>query len=272
QSLHQVQCDSYFQFSLMSPEENNRFKYPGKRGIRPFVKYVTSPLAIIDLLAILPSILIIIAPYYAPLNSVMDLRVVRMLRTMRLLRIFKITRYSQSMRLIGAVLREKRRDLSVTIFITLMLMVVSATLMYHVEHEAQQDKFPNIFSTLWWAVATLTTVGYGDVYPITALGKILSGIIALLGIGLVALPTGILSSAFVDRMARQKAEEIDEAEAHFEHGLNMPMASAEDENAPVKPFVFCPYCGERLPHGHAPPPDEPPDDSSQEIPELPEET
>ena len=210
------------------------FKYPDRKGLRPFIKYLTSPLAIIDLLAILPSIVIIIAPFYTPLAQFMDFRMIRLLRTMRLLRVFKITRYSSSMRLIGAVLREKKRDLGVTIFITFILIVISSTLMYYVEHEAQADQFPNILSTFWWAVATLTTVGYGDVYPITGAGKILSGVIAVLGIGLVALPTGILSSAFVERMEERKKKE--EEEKQKEKGVSKSS------------YNYCPHCGEKLPH------------------------
>lgn len=239
------------------------FKYPKSKGWRAFFRYVKSPLAIIDLLAILPSIIIIIAPYYSPLNNLMDFRFVRLLRTMRLLRIFKITRYSTSLKLIGAVLREKKRDLGVTIFITLMLMVLSSTLMYHVEHDAQQEKFPNILSTFWWAVATLTTVGYGDVYPITGLGKILSGVIALLGIGLVALPTGILSSAFIERIGKGEGDEED---AEFEESLSFRPWDDKRDDA-QKEFNYCPYCGEKLPHGLKPEtqaelPEEDVDDSS----------
>lgn len=207
------------------------FVYTEEKGARPFLKYIVSPLAIIDLLAILPSILIIVAPYLSHLDRLLDFRVVRLLRTMRLLRIFKITRYSTSLRMIVGVFRDKSRDLAVTIFITLVLMVISSTLMYYVEHDAQADQFPNILATFWWAVATLTTVGYGDVYPITPLGKLLGGIIALLGIGLVALPTGILSSAFVDRMEERRDREKESAAKESKPGLAGP---------------YCQHCGKEL--------------------------
>lgn len=210
------------------------FVYKDLEGSKPFIKYIKSPLAIIDLLAILPSILIIIAPYAPYLASMMDFRIIRILRTLRLLRVFKITRYSASLRMIIDVFRERGRDLGVTIFITFILMVISSTLMFHVEHEAQQDQFPNILATFWWAVATLTTVGYGDVYPITPAGKVLGGIIAVLGIGLVALPTGILSSAFVDKMERRKEQE-DGKEEGAEEGTNQ-----------VPPTPFCVHCGKEL--------------------------
>lgn len=209
------------------------FIYTKEKGAKPFFKYLVSPLAIIDLLAILPSILIIVAPYLSHLDRLLDFRVVRLLRTMRLLRIFKITRYSSSLRMITDVFRDKAKDLAVTIFITLILMVISSTLMYYVEHDAQEAQFPNILATFWWAVATLTTVGYGDVYPITGLGKLLGGIIALLGIGLVALPTGILSSAFVDRMEAKRSKENERIEQ-------------ESKGSSSASTPFCPHCGKEL--------------------------
>lgn len=212
------------------------FLYKGVKGKRPFLKYIVSPLAIIDLLAILPSIIIIIAPYTVYLAGVLDFRVIRLLRTLRLLRVFKITRYSASLRMIIDVFREKGRDLGVTIFITFILMVISSTLMFYVEHDAQKDQFPNILATFWWAVATLTTVGYGDVYPITPAGKVLGGIIALLGIGLVALPTGILSSAFVDKMERRKRKEASETSNK----------EAGSENTEIPKTPYCVHCGKEL--------------------------
>ncbi len=175
------------------------------KGWRPFVKYVFSFMALIDLLSILPSLLLILLPQ----GVLAEMQFIRMLRIMRIFRVLKITRYSNSLRMMGDVLKEKSGDLSITIFVAMILMVIASTLMYYAEHSAQPDQFPDIVHAFWWAIATLTTVGYGDVYPVTGVGKILSGSIALLGIGLVALPTGILSSAFVDRMedARRKKKE-----------------------------------------------------------------
>ncbi len=220
-------------FRLMTAD----YEYPHLKGWKPFVRYLFSPLAIIDLLAILPSIVILIAPYISGLAGVMDFRIIRLLRTMRLLRIFKITRYSASLRLIIDVFREKARDLAVTVFITLILMIISSTIMYYVEHNAQSDQFPNILATFWWAVATLTTVGYGDVYPITGLGKLLSGIIALLGIGLVALPTGILSSAFIDQIEKQKKAKETKGEGEEEE---------EEPEIEIPKTPFCAHCGKEL--------------------------
>jgi len=122
----------------------------------------------------------------------------------RLLRIFKLGRLSKSLQTITSVLKESKSELSITLFVAFILMILSSTLMYYVENEAQPDKFENIGQSLWWSVATLTTVGYGDIYPITGLGKVLSSVIALIGIGFVALPTGIISSAFISRMQKEK--------------------------------------------------------------------
>ena len=173
------------------------FKYPNQPKAKAVVSFATSPLALVDLLAILPT--------YLPLLIPVDLRFIRILRLLRIARLFKINRYSRSLKLIGGIFREKRSDLAITIFVALILLIIASTLMYHIEGRAQPEAFPNIVASFWWAVATLTTVGYGDVYPITAWGKFISGIIALLGIGLVALPTGILSSAFIERINDQRA-------------------------------------------------------------------
>lgn len=160
------------------------------------LKFSLSAFGLIDLFAILP--------FYLPLIFPFDLRVLRILRLFRLLRILKLGRLSKSLQTITSVLKESKSELSITLFVAFILMILSSTLMFYVENEAQPDKFENIGQSLWWSVATLTTVGYGDIYPITGLGKILSSIIALIGIGFVALPTGIISSAFINKMQNEK--------------------------------------------------------------------
>lgn len=170
-------------------------KSPNKSKVAASIAFIVSPLAILDLLAILPA--------YLPLFFAVDLRFVRILRLLRIARLFKIKRYSKSLTLISDVIKEKRTELGATLFVTFILLVLASTLMYHVEGKHQPEAFPNIIASFWWAVATLTTVGYGDVYPVTGWGQFISGIIALLGIGLVALPTGILSSAFMDKIAEK---------------------------------------------------------------------
>ena len=162
----------------------------------PILKYIFSFMAIIDLLAILP--------FYLPLIFAMDLRFLRALRLFRLFRILKLHRYNTAFDIFIKIFNKEREKLIITTFVTSLLLIFAASLMYFIENSAQPDKFPNIIASLWWAVATLTTVGYGDIYPITVLGKILSGIIALLGIGLVALPTGIISAAFINEVSNNK--------------------------------------------------------------------
>lgn len=167
-------------------------RFPQKTKMKARVAFIFSGMAIIDLLAILP--------FYVPLTLRIDLRVLRILRLTRILRVLKLGRYSKSLALIGRVLKRSKADLAVTLFITFLLLLLASSLMYFAENPAQPDKFPNIIASAWWTIITLTTVGYGDVYPITVIGKILGGIIALLGIGLVALPTGIISSGFMEEI------------------------------------------------------------------------
>lgn len=160
------------------------------KPVKARLKFIFSFLGLIDLLAILP--------FYLPFLITVDFRFLRILRLVRLFRVLKIARYSKAMRLIGTVLKRKKEEIVLTVFVTMLLLIVSSSLMYYVENGAQPEKFSNIFKSFWWAIATLTTVGYGDIYPVTAVGKILSGVIALLGIGLVAMPTGIISAGFME--------------------------------------------------------------------------
>lgn len=176
---------------LWTANEDKEFQKPIIGNIR----YALTPLAIIDLLAVLP--------FYLPLMGI-DLRFLRIIRLFRLFRLFKIARYIKALTLINQVVKEKREELLITIVFTLFMLLISSTLMYYVENEAQPDNFSSIPETMWWSIATLTTVGYGDVYPITGLGKVLGGLIAILGIGLFALPTGILASGFSEQLAKGK--------------------------------------------------------------------
>ncbi len=166
---------------------------------RPLIgrlRFMLRPVAIIDLLAVLP--------FYLTFFTA-DLRFIRALRLFRLLRVAKLGRYSSSMRLFGLVFRNKKEELFVTAMVMMMMIIMSASFMYFAENEAQPDKFPDIPSTVWWAVMTLTTVGYGDVFPITPLGKCLTMVIAILGIGMFALPVGIFGAGFVEEIQKQKA-------------------------------------------------------------------
>ena len=183
------------------------FLYPRSGAIVSRVKYITSVMAIIDLAAILPFWL----PMFLP-GTMLGLRGFRLFR---LLRIFKLNRYSDAMKSLGEVIASKKRELFGSVFIVFIIMLISSLLMYSAEHDAQPDVFRNAFSGLWWAVATLTTVGYGDIYPVTALGRLVGTVIAFSGLAAVAIPTGIISSGLMehyysqdkgtDRIAKNKA-------------------------------------------------------------------
>ena len=196
---------------------------PGRSWPGAVIRFLVSPIGLIDLLAILP--------FYLPFLIPVDLRVVRILRLVRFLRLLKLTRYTRSVATMAAVVRERRHELMVAVFLTALLLVVASTLMYYLESRVQPDAFPNIVASLWWAVATLTTIGYGDVFPVTGLGRLLSGIIAVLGIGLVALPTAIISSGFVEALARTKSQ------------------APEEVTPGTVAARYCPHCGQPLDAG-----------------------
>ena len=157
--------------------------------VRGRLRYVVRPLALIDLLAILP--------FFATLGTV-DMRVLRALRLFRLVRLLKLGRYMAALTLLQRVVHAKRAELVMSTALTSVLLIVASSIMYFAEYEAQPDKFSSIPASMWWAVSTLTTVGYGDVYPVTVLGRVAGGFLSLLGIGLFALPTAILGSGLVE--------------------------------------------------------------------------
>jgi voltage-gated potassium channel len=164
------------------------------------LKYIISFGAIIDLLAVLP--------FYIPLFGGKDLRFVRSLRLLRFFRFFKLGRYLNASKVISNVFKAKKEELVLSFVITIFLIVIASCVMYYAEHDAQPDKFSSIPETMWWSVATLTTVGYGDEYPITGLGKFLTACISILGIGMFALPAGILASGFSDEFKKLKKEKV----------------------------------------------------------------
>lgn len=166
------------------------YLFPKCSYIKSRIKYIFSFMALIDLFSILP--------FYLPFIFVIDLRVLRALRIFRLFRLLKFNRYAKSMQNVFIVMKMKSIELLSSVFIVLILMLISSALMYSIECNSQPEAFQNAFSGLWWAIATFTTVGYGDIYPVTVAGKILGGIVSLLGIGLVAVPTGIISSGFME--------------------------------------------------------------------------
>lgn len=171
--------------------------FPKLPKLRAVFKYVRSPLAVVDLVSILPFLMFLVLP-----GSFLGLRAVRLLR---LLRILKLNRYFDAIHAIGDVLLAKRRELLGSFFFVVILMLISSLLMYSAEHEAQPKIFRNAFSGLWWAVATLSTVGYGDIYPVTVLGRLVGGLIAFTGIAAVAIPTGIVTAGLTETLGRGHA-------------------------------------------------------------------
>lgn len=162
--------------------------YP--KAKHPYIKYCFSFMALIDLLAILP--------FYLPFFSadLRFLRMMRLLRLFRLLRIFKLGRYFDALQVIMKVIRTSGPQLIMSVVVCIFIMLFSSIIMYEVENPVQPEQFPNVIASLWWAICTLTTVGYGDVYPITSIGRFLTSIISLVGIGIIAIPTGIIASGF----------------------------------------------------------------------------
>jgi voltage-gated potassium channel len=220
------------------------------------LKYMLTPMAVIDLLAILPFFL---AAFFT-----LDLR---FLRALRLLRLFKLTRYSSSIKLVLDVLKEEVQPICAALFVLMMLIIVAASIAYLFEHQAQPEAFGSIPRAMWWAVVTMTTIGYGDVYPVTLAGKIAGAIIGVISVGMVALPAGLLASGFNDAvhlrrknyehlvdhlLADHVIDEDDEAlleEARQRVGLSRKEARAiirqrqrliADER-PILPN--CPHCG-----------------------------
>ena len=172
------------------------------------LKYMITPMAIVDLLAIIP--------FYLSMFFVLDLR---FLRVFRLLRIFKLTRYSAAMKILISVLKEEMPALVAAYFIMFTIIILASSGIYLLEHKIQPEEFGSIPSSFWWAVTTLTTVGYGDVTPITTAGRVFGGIITLVGMSMVALPTGIIASGFGNMFRRNRQKYELEVEQAFEDGI-----------------------------------------------------
>lgn len=169
------------------------------------LKYMMSVEAIIDLLAIVP--------FYLPfLLNHADGRMIRILRLLRLFRLFKLGRYSMAFGLVTSVIKKRKEELVVTLTLLVILLIFASTLMYYIENQPDREGFQSIPETMWWGVATLTTVGYGDVYPITPLGKLLGAVIAILGVGLFALPAGIIAAGFESELSTRKKKKKDKDE------------------------------------------------------------
>ena len=162
------------------------------------LRYMATPLAIIDIAVILPFLLL---PFLAAFP-----RIFWMVRFSRIFWILKIGHYSQSLKTFSKVIKAKKGEIFLAFFAMLVLLILASALEYLAEYQAQPTKFSSVIATLWWGVETLATIGYGDMIPITPAGKILAGVVALLGIGLFALPAGILASGFVDALHKTEDE------------------------------------------------------------------
>ena len=159
------------------------------------LRFIVSPIALIDLLAILPFYVVFLVNLHG-----LDLRFLRAVRL--LARVARLSRYSSGLRTLARVIHAKRSDLLTVIMVLSLLLLMASSLIFFAEKEAQPDKFANIPQAMWWSIITLTTVGYGDAVPVTVAGRLLAGLIAILGIGLFALPAGILGSGFVDELKK----------------------------------------------------------------------
>ena len=190
--------------------------YPGKSRVRSAAQYCLSATGIIDLLSFLP--------YYLPVFFPSGMAAFRMFRVVRILRLFRINAYYDSLNVITEVLNSKKQQLLSSVFIIATLMLGSSLCMYSLEHEAQPEVFANAFSGIWWSASTLLTVGYGDIYPITPMGKFFSICITFLGVGMVAIPTGIISAGFVEQYTqfKQMGEHGKERDIQFLNFLLLP--------------------------------------------------
>ena len=186
-----------------------RYQFPGRREGEAVLRYVFSFAGLVDLFSFLPFYL----PFFFPAGAA----AFRMIRVIRIFRLFRINAYYDSLNVITEVLSNKKQQLLSSVFIVLVLMLASSLCMYSVEHTAQPDVFRNAFSGIWWSVSTLLTVGYGDIYPITTLGKVLGTIITFLGVGVVAIPTGIISAGFVEKYSelKKRSEYLRESDVLF---------------------------------------------------------
>jgi voltage-gated potassium channel len=197
---------------VWSCTENPRFRHPLLGRLR----FMVTPMALVDLVAILP--------FYLPLVMMLDLRIARVLRLFRLLRVLKMGRYSEALQGLREVVRSRREELTMALAFAGALLLLAAAVLYFVEHEAQPEVFSSIPAAMWWGIATLTTVGYGDIYPVTGVGRICGGIVAVVGVGLFALPAGILASGLSE---------------HMEKARNARARAAEGK-------ARCPHCGKPI--------------------------
>ena len=199
-----------------------------KRSVWSFLRYPFSPMAIVDLLSILPSVSIINSGFKV-------LRVLRMFRAMRVVRVFKAMRYSKSFEIIGKVLRTSKDSLIAVCALAGGYILISALVIFSVE----PDSFNTFFDAVYWATVSLTTVGYGDIYPVSTMGRVITMASSLFGIAIVALPAGIITAGYMSELRRQQEEQHDEAEVEVleeaEKSINAKLGGEPYDPDPDKP-------------------------------------
>jgi len=243
---------------VWSSVEHESIKY--SHPVKGRLLFMLSPMAILDLLAIVPAFLIF---WFAD-----DIGVLRILRILRLLRVFRLTRYSSSVVLMYQVLKDEANNISAALFILMKLVIRAASLTYIVEASAGTPGFDSIPHALWWAIITMTTIGYGDVIPATAPGKFFGAIISLISVGTVALPAGLLASGFNQALHRRRkafenmaenfiADGVIDAREHDKlHDARDELGLTDTEAADILRTVYqthqdkstfkCPHCGEDI--------------------------
>lgn len=206
------------------------YLYPKKKPFLARRAFIFSFFGVIDVLTFLP--------YFLPVFFPAGIGTFRLLRVIRILRLFRVNAYYDAFNIITDVLNEKKNQIFSSVCMILILMLASSLLMYNLEHEAQPDKFQNAFSGIWWSVSTLLTVGYGDICPITPIGQVVAIFIAFLGVGMVAIPTGIISAGFVEHYTKAKTSlTSNEADIRFitltiEKGMEWENSLVKDISLP----------------------------------------
>lgn len=196
-------------FRVWSIVEDPKYRHP----IWGRLRFMITPLAIIDFLAMLPFLSVFFDD---------NAEFVKLFSLTRMFRLLKVVRYMKVVTLFINVVRNKAQELFFTFLLLMFMLVLISSAMYHVEHDAQPEKFSSIPATMWWGVSTLTTVGYGDMYPITPLGKVIGGFIMIIGVGVLAVPTGILAAGFTSELKKHKE--------HDHHTAG----------------EYCPHCGKKI--------------------------
>ena len=206
------------------------------KGFIGKLKYMLTPYALIDLISIAPYLLTGL-----DLNSTF----MRSLRLLRIFRLFRMKKYAIFAKVMQDILSSKKEQFIVLLFFTLVIIVLLSFIIFELEHAVQPNVFSNVFQTLWWAVATLTTVGYGDMYPVTTLGKFITAIISIIGIGFIAIPGGIFASEFINSFEKNKAENEGtciKCSSSAIESIGDPVVNCNDDKKIFSELKYCKDC------------------------------